>query len=125
MNQTRGNTLVGMLVTMAIMALLAVALFKGSGAFGGKSGPTRKDGHGTTTMGSAEWAARDTVCKSNLGQVRMALQILEGGDEKHPDSIEETKLGKDFYRCPVGKEKYIYDPVTGQVHCPHPGHENY
>lgn len=126
MNRIRGNTLVGMLVTIAIMGLLAVALFKGSGAFGAKTAPARKDGKGTTTLGLAELAAKDTVCRSNLGQVRASLQIAATANEdKFPDTIQDTKLPQEFYKCPLGKEKYIYDPATGAVHCPHPGHEKY
>jgi len=119
MNQIRGNTLVGTLVAIALMAVLAVAMFKGSSAFGGKALPSRKDGKGTTVMGQAELAAKDTVCRSNLGQVQSA------NDEKYPDNIEDTKLPKEFYKCPLGGEKYIYDPVSGKVYCPHPGHEKY
>ena len=126
MKSERGNTLVGMLVTIAIMAVLAIALFKGSSAFGGKAITPRKDGHGTTVMGQAEWAAKDTVCRSNLGQVREALMIAQSAnDEKFPEHLEDTKLPPEFYKCPVGGEKYIYDPQTGQVSCPHPGHEKY
>ena len=126
MNRIRGNTLVGMLITIAIMALLAVVMFKGSGAFGAKTGPGRKDGKGTTVMGQAEWAARDTACRSDLIQLREALIIAQSNnDEKFPENILDTKLPKEFYKCPVGGEKYVYDPATGKVTCPHPGHENY
>jgi hypothetical protein len=126
MNRIRGNTLAGMLVTIAIMALLAVVLFKGSGAFGAKTGPGRKDGRGTTVMGQAELAAKDEVCRSNLMQVREALMIVQSSnDEKFPDDIKDTKLPPEFYKCPLGKEKYVYDPATGKVYCPHPGHEKY
>jgi hypothetical protein len=126
MNRIRGNSLVGMLVTLAIMAILAVALFKGSSAFGGKAITPRKDGHGTTVMGQAEWAAKDTVCRSNIGQVRQSLIIAQSAnDEKFPASLEDLKLPKEFLKCPVGGEKYIYDPQTGTVTCPHPGHEKY
>jgi len=123
----RGQTLVATLIVIAIMAILAVVLLRGSGAL--SSGPaqsSRPDGKGTTTMGAAEWAARDTVCQSNLGQVRAAITILMGANEDHPpEDIKETKLPKEFYFCPVGKEPYTYDATTGQVHCPHPGHEKY
>jgi hypothetical protein len=126
MKQTRGNTLVGTLITITIMAVLAVALFKGSGAFGGQSGPARKDGRGTTTMGLAELAAKDTVCRSNLSQLRAGLQIAQqNNDEKFPDTLQETKFPQEFYKCPLGKENYVYDPATGKVYCPHPGHEKY
>ncbi len=126
MNRTRGNTLVGTLITIAIMAVLAVVLFKGSGAFGGKSAPARKDGLGTTVMGQVRYDAKDTVCQSNLQQVRMSLQIAESdNDDKPPETLQATHLGADFYKCPLGGEPYIYDPATGKVHCPHPGHEKY
>ena len=126
MNRLRANTLVGLLVTMALMAVLAIALFKGSNMFGSNSGSPRKDGKGTTVMGQAEYAARDTVCRSNIGQVRQALILAKSAnEEKFPENLEDTKLPKEFYKCPLGGEPYIYDPTTGQVHCPHPGHEKY
>jgi hypothetical protein len=126
MNRIRGNTLVGMLVTMAIIALLAVVMFKGSGAFGAKATSSRKDGKGTTVMGQAELAAKDDVCRSNLGQDRQALTIAQmNNDEKFPENLEDIKFPKEFYKCPVGGEKYVYDPATGKVSCPHPGHEKY
>jgi hypothetical protein len=127
MKKVQGNTLVATMVVMVIMCLLAVALFKGGSMFGAKgSTPVRKDGHGTTVLGAAEWAAKDEVCRSNLSQLRQALQIAQSNDdEKFPQTLEETRLGADFYRCPLGKEPYVYDPATGQVHCPHPGHEQY
>ena len=125
MNRIRGNTLVGLLVTIALMGLLAVVLFKGSGAFGAKMS-SRKDGKGTTVLGQVQYDAKDTVCRSNISQVRQALMIAQSNnDEKFPASIEDTKLGNDFYKCPLGHEKYIYDPTTGKVTCPHPGHEKY
>ena len=127
MKQLRGNTLVGTLVVITIMAVLAVALFKGSSAFGGKALSSRKDGKGTTTMGLAELAAKDTVCRSNIAQVRAALIIAQSAnDEKPPESLTDTKLPQEFYKCSLPPhEAYVYDPATGQVHCPHPGHEKY
>ncbi len=127
MKRQQGSTLVATMVTLVIMALLAVALFKGSGMFSSKATSSRKDGKGTTVMGAAEWAAKDDVCRSNLSQVRSALQIAEttDGDGKYPQSLDETHIGADFYRCPIGHEPYAYDPSTGQVHCVHPGHDKY
>lgn len=125
---SRGNTLVGMLVTMAIIAVLAVGMFYGSGMLkqGGPTSP-RKDGKGTTVPGLVKLEAKDTVCRSNLGQLRMAIEIAHtnSGEESFPTTIEETRLGSDFYKCPVGGEGYQYDPATGLVTCPHPGHEKY
>jgi len=43
-----------------------------------------------------------------------------------PKTLAEVRgLGNDMKQCPIGKEPYEYDPATGKVHCPHPGHEKY
>ena len=124
MNQ-RGNTLVGLLVTMVIMAMLAMVFMYGSGTFG-EHKSARKDGKGTTIPGAAEMAAQDTVCRSNLNQVRQGLMIQQGGDDtSHPDSLAVLNFPKEVLHCPIGHEAYVYDPTTGTVHCPHPGHEKY
>ena len=122
-----GQTLVATLITIAIILVLVVVLFKGSGAFGlGKQASARPDGKGTTIIGQVMYDAKDDVCRSNLGQVRAAIQVYEStNDDKPPETLQETKIGSDFYRCPVGHEPYQYDPVTGLVHCIHPGHDKY
>jgi hypothetical protein len=126
MKTERAQTLVATLIVIAIMAVLAVVLLQGSGAFAGKSTSPRKDGKGTTTVGLVKYAAKDDVCRSNLGQVREAIMISRGNaDDQPPQDIKETKLPAEFYVCPVGHEPYIYDSTTGTVHCPHPGHEKY
>jgi len=127
MKLQRGQTLVASLVVIAIIAILAAVVMKGSGAFGAKSSP-RADGRGTTVPGLVKAKAEDTVCRSNLGQLRMSLQISHdsgGSDEAWPQTLEETRLGQAFYKCPMGKEPYVYNPQTGEVHCTHPGHEKY
>jgi hypothetical protein len=121
---TRGWTLVGTLVTIAIMALLAAVLFLGSGAFGSKESP-RPDGKGKTTVGLAKLEAQDEVCRNNLSQLRTSIQMSMIGEETPPAALSDTRLGSSFYKCPVGGEDYEYDPATGQVRCPHKGHEKY
>jgi len=124
MNQ-RGNSLVGMLVTMAIMAMLAVVFMYGSGTLGSHQS-ARKDGKGTTIPGAAQMAAEDTVCRSNLSQVRQGLMIQQGADDStHPESLDVLHFPSESLHCPIGHEAYIYDPTTGTVHCPHPGHDKY
>jgi hypothetical protein len=127
MKTQRGQTLVATLAVLAIMCLLAVALFKGSGAFSsGKPASSRPDGKGTTVLGAAQWKAKDEVCRSNMNQVRSALKVLSiNEDDSAPQDIRETKLPSEFYSCPVGKEAYTYDPAAGTVSCPHPGHEKF
>ncbi len=123
-----GNTLIGMLVAVAIVAVLAV-VFLGGGGKGasplsvGES--TRADGKGRTVLGAAKAAAQDDVCRSNLSQVRMAVGIARGEDETGPASLDALPNIRSVASCPIGHEAYLYDPATGAVKCPHPGHGKY
>jgi len=123
----RGNSLVGMLVTVAIILVLVVVFFKGSHAFGMQNNASpRADKHGTTVIGQVRYDAKDDVCRSNLGQVRSAIMIYQSSNDDHfPDNLQELKLPNEFYSCPIDHEPYQYDPTTGTVHCVHPGHERY
>jgi hypothetical protein len=116
---------VATLVVIAIIGILAVVMLKGSGAFGGQTGSPRKDGKGQTIIGQTTYRAKDEVCRSNLGQVRMSIQVNTDSEENHPATLQELKLPAEFSYCPIGKEPYVYDPSSGKVSCPHPGHENY
>lgn len=122
----RGQTLVGLLVVIAIMAILAVAVMR-PWAVGGTAKPARADGLGNSVPGLVKLKADDTVCASNLSQVRLAIQIARGNaDDQAPASLQELKgLPKEFYSCPIGHEPYQYDPATGTVRCVHPGHGKY
>ena len=122
----RGQTLVATLVVIAIMAILAVALLR-PWAVGGTAKPARADGKGETVPGLVKLKADDTVCRSNLDQVRSFIQIARGNaDDQPPAALAEIQgLPKDFLACPLGKEPYAYDPTTGTVRCVHPGHEKY
>ncbi|MDX2064472.1 MAG: prepilin-type N-terminal cleavage/methylation domain-containing protein [Fimbriimonadaceae bacterium] len=127
MRRNAGNTMIGMMVTLAIMLLLAVGLFYGSGMFqkGGAKSP-RADGKGQTIPAQVKLAAQDDVCRSNLNQVRAALQIATmNNDDTPPTELTETRLPQQFYACPIGKEPYAYDASTGRVGCVHPGHNGY
>lgn len=119
----RGYTLVATLVVVAIIAVLVIVVY-GNG--GSNEQPKRADGKGETIIGKAKFAAKDDQCRSNLSQVRAAIAIqTDPVDGTRPQTIEEAKIGSDFYRCPIGKEPYTYDSQTGRVGCPHPGHEGY
>ncbi|MBL8068606.1 MAG: hypothetical protein JNM28_09160 [Armatimonadetes bacterium] len=123
--KSRGNSLVGLLAAVAIV-ILAILFFTTGGKFLGGKAEERADGKGETLIGKSIYAGKDDVCISNLKQLRMGIEIATDQVEgTHPQSIEETKLGAQFYSCPVGGEPYRYDPATGQVRCPHKGHEKY
>lgn len=123
----RGNSLVAMLAVIVIIALLAVVLMRGTNIFAAPgTGSPRKDGLGTTLPGLGIAKAKDDKCRIYLGQVRESLQInRDEVDSKWPATLQDTKLGNDFYKCPLGGEPYKYNPETGDVKCVHPGHEKY
>lgn len=126
MNRLRGQTLVASMIVIVIILILAVVLFQGSGAFSsGKPTSSRADGHGTTTIGQVRYDAKDDVCRSNLTQVRQAIEIATTTDDEHPATLQDLKLPAEFYACPIDHEPYVYDPASGRVYCPHPGHEKY
>jgi hypothetical protein len=114
--------IVGLLVSVAIIILATIFVIKGN-----PNAPTRKDGKGTTTLGRTRMAAFDEKCKSNISQARQFIDIgTDPVDGTKPDSMSSAKVPPDFQKCPIEPyEPYTYDPNTGQIHCPHPGHENY
>ena len=121
------------LITIALMAMLGVVLMTGS--FTGSSGVTQQKGtpgkpgsysKSTTIPGRVRDRAKDYVCQSNIVQLRQSIAVYQTtADDTPPTTLEDTKLGSQFYRCPVGKEPYAYDQATGKVRCVHPGHENF
>ena len=106
------------MIVLVIICIMAVVYFVGSGE------SKRADKKGSTTVGAAILAAHDTECIEHLRQLRQSLQIA-GTSGDYPQTLEETNLGEEFYKCPLGGERYEYDPSTGKVKCPHPGHGKY
>lgn len=123
----RGNTLAATLIVVAIILVLVIVFFTGKapGMAAAETKP-RADGQGKTAPGRVMLAAKDDVCRERLGQVRAGIAVYKSTNpDENPSSIDQIKIGNEFYACPIGKEKYDYDPATGQVHCPHKGHEAY
>ncbi len=121
-----GFSLGSLLMSMIVIGLLVMATMYGKDMFaGGKS--SRPDGRGKTIYGASKAKAEDEVCRSNLNQVRQGIELAhtQDMDSKYPSSIEETRLGSNFYSCPMGHEPYAYDPLSGRVSCPHPGHQTF
>lgn len=121
MKRNSGQTLIATMVVLVIICILAAVYFVGTGG----GGSTRADGKAQTVIGGAIYAAKDEVCRSNLGQVRSSLQITWTTDDRYPGNLQETRLPPEFYKCPVGGEPYEYEPQTGLVKCVHPGHGKY
>ncbi len=117
--------MVGLLVTIAIIAILAVVYLKPNGGVS-----TRKDGKGVTTVGATLMKSKDAACRSNLSQVRQLIfvQVETNGDDQaeRPSSLDQVSgLPASMRNCPIGSERYELDSQTLKVKCPHPGHEKY
>ena len=125
MKREAGKSLIGMMVAVVILLLVSIVFITGNGPGLAKT-PPRPDGKGETVLGRSALAAKDDKCRAFLGQIRQSVQInADPVEGTYPAKIEDTKLGQDFYKCPVGKEPYGYDPTTGKAWCVHKGHEKY
>jgi prepilin-type N-terminal cleavage/methylation domain-containing protein len=115
----RAFGLIEVLVVVIIVLVLAAILLPRY--MGGRT-PEGK------TIKAPVTAAKDTVCRANLTTVRQSIAAHQAGDPdgKYPVRLMELReLTPEFNKCPVGGEPYLYDPQTGQVRCPHPGHGNF
>ncbi len=116
----RAFTLIEILIVLVIIMALAALLLPHY--LGGVTADGKKV-RAPVTM------AKDTICQEYLGQVRMAISMNKNmdtdADAANPRSLAELKLPYEVTHCPVGGEPYVYNPQTGEVRCPHPGHQNF
>jgi hypothetical protein len=120
MNRERGNALVSVLAAAAIiMVLVAISMYGGLSP----KKSTRADGLGKTVQGNAMAEAKDIKCQNNLSQIRQSIQMSMTTEDTPPAKLEDVRFPASMYKCPIGGEAYEYDPSTGTVKCPHPGHE--
>jgi hypothetical protein len=121
-------TLIELLVVVAIMLFMAYLFLGGQGGtsrqVGRELGPARPGGP-TSMPGRSIDAARGAECRSDLDQVRKAIQMQTMESEKPPASLRDLGLPPQILSCPVSHDPYRYDPGTGKVNCVTPGHENY
>ncbi len=115
-----GFAMVEILVVMIVIMALA-ALYFGIRGKGEKAEP-KFEGEAQTTLGKAVQKGESVECQSNLRQLRLMIQMkaMEGSNPGQLDPAWGVPL-----RCPVSGYEYRYDPESGRVWCPTPGHENY
>lgn len=122
----KGQTLAATLMVIAIIGILAVVMYVGVDALGGQPKPSpRADKLGNSTLSLSKLKAVDDVCMSNLRQVRMAVQMTRQTEDQLPMSLNDLPSVRSLASCPIGHEPFNYNPATGEVTCPHPGHEKY
>jgi type II secretory pathway pseudopilin PulG len=111
----RGQTLIGLLVVVAIIMVLFVMYF------GRRTGP---DGTEEKSIVAASMdKARETELANNLAQIQMIIGMYRGDNEgRVPASLEElkryAKFPEEMWINPVNKQPLVYDPTTGTVSAP-------
>lgn len=105
-----GFTMIGLVVALAIIAILAGVVYGlvGSGGTG--------QGEKKSIPARAIEKAESVECQSNLNQPRQAVSMQTMSGEPAPKSLEELNLGS-ISKCPVSGQPYGYDPATGRVWC--------
>ena len=115
----RAFGLIEVLVVVVLLAILAAVLLPR--LTGGKTP------EGKTVKGAMTYA-RDSVCMQNLRSARQCIQAAQASDPDggYPADLAQLReLTGELRKCAVGGEPYRYDPATGRITCPHPGHEGF
>jgi hypothetical protein len=118
--------LVGILVSIALLGVLVMVwLYYGTGGASSGSSASNPTAPPASRVGEVRQAAESVECRNNLSQIRAAIQMRTTTDETFPSSLNELGLPASMLVCPVSQQPYQYDPATGQVRCPTPGHMRY
>ncbi len=120
-----------MLSVLAALVIIAVlfAFLYGRG-FRNNTTATRPGGP-TTTVGMGLESGRAVDCSNNLSQIRYAIGLERMNDPDTatlPPNLEvlsRNGISPQMRKCPVSNQPYQYDPRTGKVWCPTPGHERF
>ena len=112
------------LVELLVVAVILILLIGGTAYYVNGGGKTQTTANGTRKV-TPKSRAYDVDCQSNLRQDRMAIGMAHDSDAdgKFPATLNDVPGTAGIRKCPDGGEPYTYDPQTGEVHCPHPGHE--
>jgi hypothetical protein len=91
----------------------------------------KRPGGPTTALGQGLEKGTERDCQNNLQQIRYAITMQrdQGGEMGPPpatlQSLQSQGIGPQMLKCPVTQQPYQYNPQTGVVWCPTPGHEKY
>ncbi|GMV37395.1 MAG: hypothetical protein AMXMBFR61_19030 [Fimbriimonadales bacterium] len=121
----QGFSLIGSIIVVALVLVLALFFIYGSPLWE-KREPQRADKRDTNVITGSKARANDAVCMNGLRQVRYAIDMEKMSSGAPPASLQSLSgVPKEMLVCPIGGEPYQYDPGSGTVRCPHPGHERY
>ena len=117
-----GFVLIEILIVIVLIGLLAGGYFALRGR-GGQEQEPRFPGEAQTLPGKAIQKGHSVACMNNLSQLRQMLQMETMDTGTYPPALDPN--WNVSLQCPVSGYAYVYDPATGKVYCPTPGHENY
>lgn len=117
------------LVVICILLLIFLPRYLGGKSSKGEEAALRELGikKPQTSAGAIE-LGKDVECMNNLKQIRSAITMFQSSEDQLPSSLRDfvpSYFSESFIKCPVGGEPYLYNPASGTVRCPHPGHEKF
>ncbi|MEI6511943.1 MAG: prepilin-type N-terminal cleavage/methylation domain-containing protein [bacterium] len=123
MKNERGSSLVGMLVALAVIAVM-VSVFYIYKPFSQTPAINVKGSTKQTQVGQAMDKGREGSCVNNLSQIKAGLEVIKVDGDLPPDLDglkRALKFPDSMFVCPVNGQPYSYNPQIGEVHCPN-GH---
>lgn len=119
LNCRRAQTLLGMLISLIIIALLVGTFYVGYSKIKRVEEEQRK---AETTLGKVMEKGKGVECLNNLQQLRQLITMYQIDHASNPPSLKELRVPPGVtLTCPVTGTSYLYDPQTGRVACPqHP-----
>ena len=118
-HQRRGQSLVGILISVFIMIGMAVFFLMPRGGNDGTPGKT--------VLRRSMDKGEDVVTNSNISQIQQGISMFKEGNEgKPPASLEELRhYLKDYpaemWENPVDHKPLVYNPATGTICAEGPG----
>ena len=124
----RGSwTLIGLLVVVAIIAIVVAVKFAGGPMTTADKDKSLLDKASTkhTTVGRAMDTAKSVDCRTRLQQIRSGIEMYKQSSESGgpPPTLKDAVPGVSttYFSCPVSGQAYTYDSTTGTPACPsHP-----
>ena len=114
-------TLIGLLVVVVI--IMVAVYFIWLRPQGGVEKEPRFEGEAQTPLGQALQKGQSAECISYLPQLRQFVRMEKDSTGEYPAALD-PKWGVPL-KCGVSGQAYGYDPATGRVWDPTPGHEKY
>ncbi len=114
-------TLIGLLVAIAI--IMVVVWWVWLRPQGGVEKKPRFEGEAQTPLGQALQKGKSVECQQYLQQLRSFIQMEKDSTGEYPAQLD-PKWGVPL-KCSVSGQDFGYDPTTGRVWDPTPGHEKF